>query len=376
MNLRKIFLNSESMIFMVSQVVAGALNYLFQVYAARTLTVVDFGSWSHWLAQFSVACFVGVWLQSLSALGEMESYFGMKKSRWLLLGIITGMVISSAMNWLPVAFFFGWTASLLGGYWGGIHLRGQSLRLLALASVVGASSRFLWVFLDQGSEAFHRATLAAPMFVCLIFMVLSRRKQGLPETVGPKMNFQVGLAALGLAFFSAWIPQVDLLMAPKLLSANELGILASVCLASKACFFGFQILAQLLLAHQVKAKGVSFSRMHFLVLGICGVLISLGAVGAAQFFGWPASWTFLNLLHATTLCLLFLGIQDLCARHRGSVVIILCLISVALALSGASLKKGIEIYWLFMILGELVAICWVVFRGLRLSRLLQNKTIN
>jgi len=36
-NLRKIFLTSEALIFAVGQIVAGALNYLFQIYAARVM---------------------------------------------------------------------------------------------------------------------------------------------------------------------------------------------------------------------------------------------------------------------------------------------------------------------------------------------------
>lgn len=373
MNLKKVFFSLESFIFIISQVLAGGLNYLFQVYASKTLSVVDFGSWSHWLAQFSVACFVGVWFQSLAALGNVEAYFDLKRSRWFLLVIFLGLIFSMSMQWIWSSFIFGWICSLLSGYWVGLLLRAQNMKMLALASVSGAVSRFVWVLFDNGSGAFYRATLIAPFFMCAVVMLLPRLRQKVANEEKSRMTVQVGAAALGLAFFSAWIPQVDLLMASKFISATELGILAKVSLLNKACFFGFQILAQLLLAHQVQAKRETFGNKHFLLLGCGGVLVAMISGGVAQVLGWPVAWAFLSLLHVTTLCLLFLCVQDLSARHRGREVLVLCLASVIMALTGVELQRGLEVYWLLVTGGEFAVLLWFIPRRAEKQDLTNNQ---
>lgn len=372
MNLRKIFLNFESVLFMASQVAAGGLNYLFQVQASRSLETVEFGAWSHWLAQFSVACFVGVWLQALSALGDLERYFGLRKSRALFAVLSLAFCASVVMGWTPLAFFIGWMGSLLSGFWAGLQLRRQKLRILSIASLCGAGSRFVWIAFDQSEDSYYLATLVAPLVVCFVFMILSRREEPVPNSATEAVKFQMGWAAFGLAFFSAWMPQVDLLMAPKILSANELGMLAKVCLLSKGCFFVFLILAQILLSYQVQTKGARFSRSHFLILGGAGLLVSLLGAGAGQLLLWPSMWIFLNIAHATSLCLLFLGVQDLSARHHGGQVMKICLVSIVLALLGAGVQRGIEVYWGIVLIGELSALYWLVLRDLRGSITVQN----
>ena len=358
-NFRNIFLNFESLIFVISQISVGFLNYLFQIYASKTLNTIDFGSWSHWLAQFSVTCFVGVWLQSLTSIGDAESWFHLKKSRLLMIALWLGFLFSVFLKNESILFFFAWAASLLNGFWFGVHLRTKHIRLLAIASLLGVLAKFIWVLLDPSSFSFYRAQALAPLIACSFFLIFSKLKISSP-TARFQLYPQVALASISLAFFASWVPQVDLLVLPQILSASEFGLFAKVALLNKGFYFAFQTLAQLLLAYQVQPGSARLSGRHFFLFGLFGTLAAGGGFGVALYLGWPASWAVLSLFHMTSLCLLFLALQDLASRHQGALALTLCLLSVLLALVGKSFGWQAESYWSFSILIELVTILGLV----------------
>jgi hypothetical protein len=346
--------------FVVSQLIAGALNYLFQVEAARSLSEVDFGAWSHWLAQFSVACFAGIWIQSLSVLSELEKYFDLKKSRALLGVLLILILLAMKQEWEFAVSAFGWMFSLLNGFWFGVNLRAKNLRLLSMYAVIAAGSRFLWVLFDK---SFYHAVVMAGFFGCLAFLTFSKSSLASDRTK-PPLHLQLGLSALCLAFFSAWVPQMDLMVAPKLLTPENLGVLAKVTLLSKAFYFGFQTLAQVLLAHQVQPDGQRLQRMHFLWLGGLGVLCSFVGMFVARYFAWPMPWALLSLLHMTTLCLLFLAVQDFSARHLGKKAFSISLVTLMVAGIGTAMP-ALEAYWYLALVIEFAAIVLIMMKEVR-----------
>lgn len=362
MNLRKLFLNYETLIFVAGQVFAGGLNYLFQIHAARSMAETDFGSWSRWLAQFSVACFVGVWLQSMAAISDMESRFGLRKCRSAVLILFGCLVGSLFLSWSWLSFAAAWGLSLLSGFLFGANLRKKNMKLLALVSVVGALSRFCWVFFDKSPGAFYTATLVAPFFSCGVFLLFSKSMTPISVSFHEALRLPLLLAALSLAFFSAWIPQTDILMFSRILTQDSFGMFAKVALLSKAFFFGFQILAQMLLAHQVQSPQNRLGPRLIVFFAVLGALASLVGAGVAQTLQWPVGWAFLSLFHITTLCLLYICIQDLAARQRGFATFALCGLSVLVAILGSSVSTSAETYWALVIVAEFLAVAGYLYK--------------
>jgi hypothetical protein len=356
MNLRKIFLNWESLIFIVSQLTVGLLNYLYQLHASRTLSIVEFGAWSQWLAQFSVACFAGVWLQSLTTITGLETWLPLRKSRILLFALILALGFSAFARQTALVSFLGWMGNLINGFWFGYHLRTRQMKLIAGATVFGNFFKFLWVHFDPTPAGFTHGTAITAALVCFLFLSFSDSRK-FENSSSHKFTWQLMLASLCLAFFSTWVPQVDLLVAPHLVSDVDLGHLAKVALLSKGFYFAFQVLAQILLAHQVQPGGQSLRVHHFLLLGGLGVLAAGAGSALGAYLQWPLPWVVFSLLHVTSLCLLYLCIQDLCAHHRGNWALVLCLTSMSLALVGSWWVPSMTFYWVLCLGIEFVAIC-------------------
>lgn len=362
-DLKKIFLNLESLAFVASQITVGFLNYLFQIYASKTLPGIDFGLWSQWLAQFSVACFVGVWFQSLTSIGTAESLFSISKSRILFILTWLGFILSLFFHHESALYFFGWVGSLLNGFLFGVYLRKKNIRLLAFATLAGTISKFGWVFLESSSFSFYHAQAAASLIACSVFFIYPQPKRQIEPDAPFRLSSKVALASVSLAFFSSWVPQMDLLVTPKLLSQSDLGIFAKVALLNKGFFFIFQTLAQLLLAHQAQPGSPQLTSRHLLFFGLFGVFSATCGLGLASFLGWPPIWAALSLLHMTSLCLLFLCLQSFSARHKGEMALALCLLSLLLAFTGTSFGFNLESYWLFSILIEITVVIGLVRRG-------------
>ncbi len=361
-NLNKIFLNLESLAFVASQIAVGFLNYLFQIYASKTLPGIDFGLWSQWLAQFSVACFVGVWFQSLTSIGNAETLFSVSKSRIVLILTWLGFILSLFFQHEFALYFFAWIGSLLNGFLFGIHLRKKSIRLLAFATLAGASSKFGWVYLDSSPFSFYHAQAAASLIACSVFFIFPQPERRTESDAPFRLSPKVALASVSLAFFSSWVPQMDLLVTPKILSQSDLGVFAKVALLNKGFFFIFQTLAQLLLAHQAQPNSPQLTSRHLLFFGLFGIFSATCGLGIASFLGWPPVWAGLSLLHMTSLCLLFLCLQSFSARHKGDMAFALCLLSLFLAFIGTSFGFNLESYWIFSILIEIIVVIGLVRR--------------
>lgn len=352
MDLRKVFLNFETLLFVCGQVAAGALNYLFQVYGARTMPNTDFGSWSHWLAQFSVACFAGVWLQSVAVISDSESLLPKKVARGLLLALSSVLLTAYLISEIWVMSVAGWGLSLLSGFLFGLNLRRKNMHILAAASFLTPTFKFLWIFADHGANNFYMATLVAPVSACLVFLFWPKQIESTIQKNEIGFSSSMLLSALCLAFFSAWTPQVDLIMVAKILSVEEFGIYAKVALLSKGFFFCFQILAQMVLAHQVQSSQNRLTIRVVVVLAFLGGVVTCAGIIVAKYFGWPESWAMLSLLHVTSLCLIYILIQDFAAMQDGKWSLILCLTSVTLVFVFANFFPLVW-YWISSIILEI-----------------------
>jgi len=353
MDLKKIFLNYESLLFLCGQVVAGALNYLFQIYCARTMVSTDFGNWSHWLAQFSVVCFAGVWLQSVAIISNAESLLTRNNARFALIILSVVLFISYLVSSVWVMSVAGWGLALLGGFLFGLNLRKKNLYILAAATILSPILKFIWVILSKNQNDFYMAILIAPIASCFIFLFWSQpesksMKESKAEFSGPML-----LSALCLAFFSAWTPQADLIIIARILSEEDFGIYAKVALLSKGFFFCFQILAQLVLVHQVQSLQNRLTVKATATLAFLGGVFSIAGVGVARYFGWPTDWALLSLLHITCLCLMYVLIQDFAALQKGKWALSLCCSSVVFALIFGSFLPVVW-YWLGTIAADLI----------------------
>lgn len=363
MSLKKVFLNIGAFVFISSQVLAGLLNYGFQIYASKFMTIIEFGEWSQWLASFSVACFFSVWLQSLSVISGFYHWIGERKFHLVFMALAFLFIVFWFLHHFYILSIIGWGASLLGGVLAGYCLRRKSLKLLAIVSLVAAISRFLWVFLDSAKDSFYVAVLFAPLVSCLIYLfgLRNEKKKEVVTTAG--VGSQVMMASFSLAFFSAWVPQADLLLLSSILQGEGFGLFAKVALLSKGFFFAFQILAQMILSHQVSSGENILTSRNLLYFSTGGTLLSLMAGVVAWWVGWPVSWAVLNILHVTTLCLLFILIQGYSAQKLGQISAVICGLVVALCFFTSRLAPSIEIYWAVVVTVEALLIFYLsVFR--------------
>jgi hypothetical protein len=363
MNIKKVFLNLTAVFFIFSQVLAGIFNYGFQIYASRVMGVVDFGQWSQWLASFSVACFFGVWLQSLSVISGFYHWVGLRRFRFFLAALTILFVVFFFLRQLGLLSAIGWGASLLSGVLTGYCLRVQSLRLIAIVSLFAAVSKFLWVFVESTKESFYVAILFAPIVSSLIYLlgIKSSAKDGAVSK--GEISNQVVMASLALAFFSTWAPQVDLLLLHNILSNEEYGLFAKVALLSKGFFFGFQILAQMLLAHQVGSGENVLTVKNIALFSVGGILLALVAGVIASGINWPGWWTALSLLHATTLCLLVMLIQSYSAQKLGKKSAVVCVMTAVAGFAISRLVRSAESYLIAVVVTEAMLVFYLSITG-------------
>lgn len=317
MRWRDLFTDRANWVFAAAQAAAGLLNYLFQVVGSRQLSLVDFGLFSVWLAEFSVILFVALWVQTLTTIrrglpGKMNS-----AAIWgggVLLVALSAIAIQSGH---PLGMdLCGWAWAVGNGALCGVLLSQRRMILVAGGTILGVLGKFALIYFVPDIEGFAAAIRLSPAISFFVFALLWPSKKKPQKTVALKGGWSLILSSLFLSLVTAAVPQLDLLAAQRLLAPEELGTFAKVALIYKGFFFLFLIGAQILMTYQVSGAGLEARAKQLLGANLVGSLVFAGLGFGIPLFGAPASWVAGSLAHIVSLTVLFLVVQQEATRRE------------------------------------------------------------
>lgn len=386
-DMQRIFrgLFAPASLFVVVQAGVGFLNYLYQVMAGRFLPLVEFGAWSVWLAQFATSLLVAIWIQSLATLGGPDSPFFQEilKKKWvfpLLLVLFLASFAAVSSESLTLALGVGWLWAVIQAVYFGRSLATGSLRLISVAMAAAAIVKLLIPALPllQGQDstgAFYAGVLYSPavaVLICALFGSFAPSGDRSPSSLGKtdSRRAQLVFSSLILAVITAGAPQLDLLVAGKILDPVEAGLFGRVALVYKGFFFLVLIFAQLLLSRQVQSghRGPS-SRQMLLIPASALILAVILAFSFPEAWA-PPQWVAFGTFHIGTLTFLFLRSQMELAHRRWGLGLCVVLLGVGEALVASSLGLPLVQYYLLALGLE-----WALILGLEMRSELGRKPL-
>lgn len=383
-NMQRIFrgLFAPASLFVVVQAGVGFLNYLYQVMAGRFLSLVEFGAWSIWLAQFATSLLVAIWIQSLATLGGPESPFFHEtlKKKWifpLLLVLFLGSLAAVSSESSVLALGMGWLWAVLQAVYFGRSLATGALRLISVAMAAAAVAKLFIPALPllRGQDptgAFYAGVLYSPAVAVLICVLFgSFATSGRPPSSLDKTDSrraQLVLSSLILAVITAGAPQLDLLVAGHILDPVEAGLFARVALVYKGFFFLVLIFAQLLLSRQVQNEHRGPSSRQMLLIPASALMLAVILVLSFPEAWAPPQWVAFGTFHIGTLTFLFLRSQMELAHRRWGLGLCVVLLGVGEALLAGSLGLPLVQYYILALGLE-----WSLILGLEMRSELGRK---
>lgn len=335
-------------VLLAANLLAGVLNYCFQLRAASRLDLASYGSLNVWMAWLNLAMILGTALQFASNFHPLKTA-GLKRLGWALWLLGPGVLILTSNLAYPenTPGVLGFLTLVLGLAYhlalGQLQGRFQFI-WLGLGIVVPACLKFAVAFWPGVVEP---GTLwwALPASYALALVVLGFGVLTLAAGKGSE-NFAAGSASprrlrenlpssLVLASAFALAPQLDLLNLTQIHSPEVLGQYVRAALFSKAIFFGASTLLQLALpyhiaeARGVRESGPKASRNSMLrlweaaglLLCLAGALV-FSAVGpwiTSRFLGFEVTeprWILLSCLSLTSWYGVLQRLQVDCALGR------------------------------------------------------------
>ena len=307
---------------------AGVFNYLFQIYAGKTLTSFTFGELSAWLAYVAIFSIVGTVIQvasnyihfsekiirkiSISFLVLTLFLLSFLPDNLFYLGILF-VILSAIYSWQlgflqsQKAFYFIGTLSIFSGLarlFGAmllVHLNGPILPALAKPQVV---------------------SILLSLFAFGAYFVFSKSFKAPKEQDFGRSEL---ISILLISFLYTLIPQFDVLIANTLLTKETLGTFARAAVISKAILFGLFIVAQYLLPNRNSALSKAFIKKVFLIFCVLFALIGvstwilgpviLNLVFSGLDFGNPI-WISLLSCSALVACSLLIALQFYLPKNK------------------------------------------------------------
>lgn len=326
MKLRDFIVNWQNWFFAGSQLASGVLHYAFQVLAAKQLPLEDFGQWSGWFAAFSLSLFVGIWAQSLTAIKRDLILPSSGSAIAVAIALIAMTGGGLALDSLVLLSFSGWAWTIAMNGFTGLALARRELVLIAVAGPLMALTKFAIVAALPTYFGYQLAIILAAIPSVFIFLVYYRRfllaepSQQLATATNISGTAQpqhlVLFVALAFALITALVPQLDLLVAREVLDAEAMGRFAQISLIYKAFFFGFLILAQILMSYQVRGGDFQFSRQSIIAAFLILLAVSGGVGAAVPWPGMPFGWVSAALVHIVSLTFIFFFAQKEAAQQR------------------------------------------------------------
>lgn len=380
----------------VANLLAGLLNYLFQVHAAAALDAVDFGHLSAWLAQVTLAVAITTVMQFLSldtplVEGRFRGLLGVAGLAALaILGVdvVAGQQLSTLLlGGITLA-----STTLLYAVVGQLQAR---LRLAdaAAALVATAAFRFGLPFAyaqEPGTRAksyyvAHASAAFAGVVTAAALVALRGRAGSLPapapSTAAPSgataatTPTRIKLARpVLLAFAIVAFPLVDVLAISSTHDAATTGAFSRIALAARVVFFGGAAVLQILLPYQLhaaKSGTVVPSFMVWIERRSAPALV-VGAIALAALVdafvlhahGDEHVWLFASCVAAAVLVVILAHVQRLAAAGQlrlGAAcvggVLVASLVAVVLAsLGGAGSPGSVARYSVGVLVGDVLVL--------------------
>jgi hypothetical protein len=322
----------SALMFVAANVAAGALNYVFQVIASRTLDKAAFGDLSLWLAKLSIAAVIASVAQYTGTLLPVSG----STLRVAATALAASTVVLSLVAWLlpdgspglmlALALAFG-----IANGW----VTGQAQNRLLLATFAAAALIVPIVKISialapighwTGVDRFYGALALgyAPAVVFVAVRLMTTRAAAAGRKTGESLASGLS-AALVLAFAAAAFPQIDLIVVKATQDPATFQTFARVSLFYKAVFFLFLIAANWLLPYDIRDRAPRFLRLDSVWLFPAGLLVSAAMAVVSPFVSslimhWdeapPARLVFLACENMCLLSWIFLIVQSACARKR------------------------------------------------------------
>jgi hypothetical protein len=322
--------------FAFANLAAGLLHYLFLVWSSAQVSVLEFGVLNSWIAYFSVTLSIGAFAQyganffiASRRFLKLVSWFALAVGvaslfgPWLL-GKANGFMIGGLGVGLGVVFYWcmGQAQARLAFIIMGVGVLVAGISKFALAGVGFPAER------ESLELAWAVALAYSPglIWLAVILLILGPK--------WPRLNAKVHGLATGLgasailSFASVLIPQLDIIVIHQTQDPETIGEFARVSLLYKAVFFGFLILAQWLLPHQMAStrnqpgivKWMGGNRWGVLGLGAgLGFLAFAGSQLMGPWIGLDLHafgiWVALSCLNMVFLTTLFFSIQLDCVEQ-------------------------------------------------------------
>ncbi|MBX3022822.1 MAG: hypothetical protein KF799_14200 [Bdellovibrionales bacterium] len=331
----------EGGIFVAGNLLAGLLNYLYQVVAARQLRPEDFADLNAWLAH------IALFSVSAGLLQYAANFFPSRQN------LLRGTII--AFNFIALLFIGRWftlsgltleraimivtLASMAGWLLGQAQIRLAFIAMTVANIVLGLAkltSAFFPIYEGGSLERFAFSLLFGyvPALWALTYLLWWR---GSPER--PVKSSWTAPVILSLT--SVMIPQFDMIVMNHTQNPATFESFVKASLFYKSIYFWVYIGAQWLLPHQIQGGAKSTLRgllLTFLLALIgCAGLTALSPFISTALLKWsepPAlRLVFLSCLHMSLLTMLFLWIQEMCAHRRPQVA---ALVLAVLAIEAAS----------------------------------------
>lgn len=314
-------------LFFAAGLVAGVLNYGYQVLASRELSASEFAALNGWFANLAVFFFLAGILQYGSV------FFPSKGPRlklqlaainlasfgfvWLWFALPPELSVERAIIILVTSTAYGWVMGqvqtrMAFGLLAGINFVQAALKVLIIAVPFFAGARL---------EAYALALFVTIVPSQLVASVALWRSET-PVRPDRVSGWRSWIAPALLSCAVALMPQYDLVLMSHTQAATAFEEFARASLFYKGVYFVLFIVAQYLLPQQIHGK-IEVRNLG-LAVGFAAVASTVITL-AAPFVGrvilkWdhePSWWLILgSCLHMSLLTLAYLGIQQTCADGR------------------------------------------------------------
>ena len=363
----------------LASLVAGALNYLYQVHAASVLDASAFGLLSAWLARVTLLGTGATVVQFLSLDHALDDRRFVGALRALGVLSIVVVVIQLVLGTRLSTTLLGATAIgsgvVLYAVIGQLQAR-LRLGVVAAVGVATAGARFALPFAwprEGRASAFYVAQATA-FFVGLLVaaaFVSGKRGPSLPgapsEASAPTRPRRARLARpVLLESATVLFPLIDVLVISSFQDAATTGAFSRVTLASRLVFFAGAAALQILLPHELHAAASGRPLPPFparlqrwiMPAGIGGALVLAVAVDVLVLHPVPAQrpWLYASCLAASFLVAILGHVNQLAARDRlepaAAIVGAVVVTSGAAAALAASGGEPVTRYTLVVLAGD------------------------
>lgn len=350
----------EATFFLVANLAAGVLNYLYQILASKQLSATDFANFSSWFAGLASFFFIGGILQYAGSFFPVERE-KLRTQIALINGIIAVVLVTFALFTPHDQMAIGIAAisvSLASGWLTGQAQNRMLFYVIGWFNVAVATSKLIVVLVPQPqAPPIYTYQLAALLAMLPGLWLLSLAQwssaSGIHKPQRPKGILNLWASPLVLSITAACIPQVDLLVVRQITSELDFQTFARASLFYKGVFFLFMIAAQWLLPRQIRSVDSKRSPATSLKLAPLAVVGSLVVAITSEpialiLLGWESAPPFAMVaLSCMNMCLLtwiFLMVQEICTKGLGLTALALTVALVAEAAAQFLLKLEVMNY--------------------------------